>query len=71
MNTKTLLIYSLVLALAAVEILFLRRRIESKVQAGAMTRVVANKQLSYQWRLLTWLTVIFLVGGIGSLINKL
>ena len=36
-----------------------------------MTRVVANKQLSYQWRLLTWLTVIFLVGGIGSLINKL
>jgi hypothetical protein len=71
MNTKSMVVYVVFLALAAGDILLLCRRLEAKVQAGTMTRSAAGKQRAYQWRLFVLVVVICVIGGTGSLLNLL
>jgi hypothetical protein len=48
--------------LAAMELFFLRRRLEAKVRAGELTRVVAEQKISRQWRLWAGLLIFMAVG---------
>jgi len=69
MNPKTLLAFFLFFSFAALDILLLSRRLEAKIQSGAMTRAAADQQKHYQWRLFIYAVVIAIVGGIAAL-NK-
>lgn len=71
MQTKHLLFGLIFVAVAAGEILLLRRRNEAKIRAGTMTVEAASKQMSYQWSLFAGAILIAAVLGIGVLFNLL
>jgi hypothetical protein len=60
---KSLLIASLVLGLAAWEIVWLRRHMANQVSVGTITLEYAKKRSAYLWRLWVWLTII-MAGGV-------
>lgn len=71
MQTKHLLVGLIFFAVAAGEILLLRRRNGAKVVAGTMTVESARQQMRYQWKMLVGLILISAVLGIGVLFNLL
>jgi hypothetical protein len=70
MNPKILLATVLIFALAAGELLLLRRRLEAQVRAGTITRATADKQRSYQGKLFIGALLICAVAGVGFLVNS-
>jgi len=68
---KTLLAFFLFFSFAALDILLLSRRLEAKIQSGAMTRAAVDKQKHYQWRLFIYAVVIAVVSGITTLSKPL
>jgi hypothetical protein len=60
---KSILIASLVLGLAAWEIVWVRRRLVSQASVGTITLEFARKRSAYLWRLWVWLTIM-MAGGV-------
>ena len=66
---KFLLITSLVLGLAAWEIVWVRRRLATQASAGTITLEFARKRSAYLWNLWFGLTIIMALGGINELMR--
>ena len=61
---KVLLPSIFFLALAAVEIVFERRRLEARVATGVVTTQKARKRIVMLWELWFLLAAVFAVGGV-------
>jgi hypothetical protein len=66
---KVLLPSIFFLALAAVEIVFERRRLEARVATGVVTTQKARKRIVMLWELWFLLAAVFAVGGVLHLIR--
>ena len=64
---KFILIASLVLGLAAWEIVWVRRRLVSQASAGTITLAFARKRSAYLWRLWFILTIVMTFTVVGEL----
>jgi len=57
----SLIVYLIVLGLAALEITHIGRKLDAKVCAGVITADVARRKIGYQWRLWIGLALIYAV----------
>ena len=64
---KFLLITSLVLGLAAWEIVWVRRRLATQASAGTITLEFARKRSAYLWRLWFVLVIVMTLAVAGEL----
>jgi len=66
---KPILVTSVLLILAAWEIVRVRRRLANQASAGTITLEFARKRSAYLWNLWFGLTIIMALGGINELMR--
>lgn len=65
MHSTEILAFLAFLAVAAADIVMLQRRLQRKVNVGAIAQQEADRKSSYQWRLFAWVVMLGLLSAIG------